>query len=53
MSGAWTLLQAGLSYALAYVVSLVEMTFYVNRRSDMKDIVSHWGEDFLVAVTDD
>ena len=29
------------------------MTFYVNRREDMKDIVMNWGEDFLVAVTDD
>ena len=29
------------------------MTFYVNRRNDMKDIVENWGENFLVAVTDD
>ena len=45
--------KVGLSYGLAYLVSLVEMTFYVKRRDDMKDIVSHWGDDFLVAVTDD
>merc|ERR1711962_1837605 len=44
---------AGLCYSLAYIVSLVEMTYYVNRRGDMKDIISNWGEDFLVAVTND
>ena len=46
-------MKAGLSYTLAYIVSLVEMTYYVTKRKDMKDIVKNWGENFLIAVTDD
>merc|ERR1711953_563772 len=47
-----SLVLAGLSYTLAYIVSLVEMTYYVTR-DDMKTIVKNWGKNFLVAVTDD
>ena len=37
-------------YTIVYMVSLVEISSYVNSRSDMKFIKAHWKDRFHVAV---
>ena len=37
-------------YTIVYMVSLVEISSYVNSRPDMKSIKAHWKDRFLVAV---
>ena len=37
-------------YAVLYLISLVEITAFVNSRKDMHSIKAHWGDGFLVAV---
>ena len=37
-------------YTIVYMVSLVEISSYVNSRSDMKIIRAYWNDRFHVAV---
>ena len=37
-------------YTVVYMVSLVEISSYVNSRPDMKSIQAHWEDRFHVAV---
>ena len=37
-------------YTVVYMVSLVEISLYVNSRPDMKSIKAHWEDGFHVAV---
>ena len=37
-------------YTIVYMVSLVEISSYVNSRLDMKSIKAHWKDRFHVAV---
>ena len=37
-------------YTVVYMVSLVEISSYVNSRPDMKSIKAHWEDRFHVAV---